>query len=61
MQVALIDALVTPMAPMLVLTPDLVSDGGGGSCMLLLHPTKTCTDAGPVKIMVFRHNYACNQ
>ena len=27
--------------------PELVGGGGGWSCMLLLHPVPTCTDAGP--------------
>ena len=29
--------------------PDLVSGGSGCSCMLLVHPTPTCTDAIPSK------------
>ena len=27
--------------------PDLISGGGDCSCMLLLHPAPTCSDAGP--------------
>ena len=27
--------------------PDLVDCGGGSSCLLLLHPSLTCTDPGP--------------
>ena len=45
MQVALIAALVTPTALVLVLVR-----GGGCSCMLLVQPTPTCTNVGLVHL-----------
>ena len=46
MQVAMIPVMCTP-ANSAHADPELVGgDGGGWSCMLLLHPALTCTDAG---------------
>ena len=48
MKAAMIDALCTPMVPMLILSWYIHRWWWYWSCMLLLHPTPSCTDnAGP--------------
>ena len=60
MQVALIDASISHSsgAPA---GPDVVGGVGGCSCLLLLHSTPTCVDAGPERLQLVLVVFAFRQ
>ena len=55
-QVAMIVASCTPTTPVLILS--WIGGGDGGRCMMLLHPTLTCTDDDD-KLAVLPHVHYC--